>query len=94
MAKRLSPYLDRGGHYKRTHNDKGRCGYEEMRGRRGGGRAEQGKFSLWRAERRDGTSAGEQGEIRTSSTAGITHFSSRDSHQIISLRTNKYLQNI
>ena len=43
----MSPYLDRGGHYKRTHNDKGRCGYEEMRGRRGGaGRAEQGKFSL------------------------------------------------
>ena len=41
----VSSYLDRGGHYKRTHNDKGRCGYEEIRGKRRG-RAEQGKFSL------------------------------------------------
>ena len=53
-------YLDRGGHYKRTHNDKGRCGYEDVRGtrRRRESRAEQGKFSLWRAERRDGTQRG------------------------------------
>ena len=29
----VSSYLDRGGHYKRTHNDKGRCGYEQIRGR-------------------------------------------------------------